>query len=920
MLRALPMRSNNYDYEDVDGKRHALESDRRNWRKKALLNLKSIEQGKEWDDNTRRRGDFESVRYPDDMDRRSPDLPTPYRGQRHYDGVDKMANMAMKSAEMGQSSPYSEKESEKKMSMNCDRPHERYEACFSGCAAVTCDNPRERLRPCYPFCEPGCICIHPYVRDDRTHNIKLTQDFRRHYVVATPPSGNSDTPTEPPPTTAHALEAHVDEIAKDTGDLSDWLYNQFFKTIENQVINKTDDDELLQGTRRSGGSTKRTRNKNNKKKNFKKSTKRGLRRKLLRISEDDSMFDSSSSDSRSDSRDSSGTWESWEDDMGDGRGHDRDPNKDHGHRKIVVYSKQPKPPLPSFIFLPNVETPFYPPIGLPVPPMPMYPMIPVPPIQPFIIPPETNNSTGNESTPTTQGPETTTKTEKTTVEITTEEDSKTTSSVDDTNNPSTSGDATASVEGTTELAMRKQLRSQGRKKLLQRLKDRNKKQIIKRMGTVGVRPGKTKSKNHFIDANQDPSIFTADNFFQQPIEEEIRDQEKENLQPFDDDVDFKYLTQLIHRVDGNQTKSLPTASFTPKRPGSFKDSKAPVMYRNLNRPPLTPGRLQAELPTRRRLNDCSKPDDNYYSNLGKQIATLIRDIHPDVVSEVDIDIARTDRKTEPFLGENSFAPRSYWERFVRSPLRKDLGHFSKYEDLRISNEQLFDLESKVEVAASSQPILTLQELENVISTMNKVQKNVQNRQFKQNNFKPSKGSLNVSLLPRDRSKPTEVPKKLTNEIIIDTPFNKDTTKVLDKKGVLSRHSRWNKPINNNAKANIIRSNFTKINELFKDHKLNDDIFFNIPRDKLRLISTITPTENPLTPYTKSISSPPLKTRPVHIRFNRNKVNKVNSYYFDDIHTATNLKTEPKKPNTFYIKSKPASYFFNEFDFFVKKKK
>lgn len=436
------------------------------------------------------------------------------------------------------------------------------------------------------------------------------------------------------------------------------------------------------------------------------------------------------------------------------------------------------------------------------------------------------------------------------------------------------------------------------------------------MGTAGVRPVKMRT-NHFIDANQDPSIITANNFFQQPIEEEIHDQENENLLPFDEDVDFKYLTQLIHRVDGNQTKSLPTVSFTPNRPGAIRDLKAPPVYRNLNRLPLTPGRLQANSPTRRRLNDCLNSEDNYYSNIGKQIASLIRGIHPDAVGEVDIDIARTEGKTEPFLGENSFAPRSYWERFVRSPLRKDLGHFSKYEDLRVSNEQLFDIESKVEVAASSQPILTLQELENVISTMNRVQKKVRNNKFKEDYFKPSKSSLNVSLLPRNRSKPTKVPKKPAHDIILETPFDVDTTGVLDKEGDLNRRILWNKPSNSNAKAAIIRPNITKNNDLFREHKLDDDIFFNIPHDKIALLSTMTPTEIPLEPYTKSTSSPSLTTSPARIRISRNKVN---GYYFDNIHTAPSIKTEPKNPKSFYVKSKPTSYFFNEFDFFVKKKK
>lgn len=58
----------------------------------------------------------------------------------------------------------------------CYWPNEIYEPCFSGCAEVTCDNPRNHLRPCYPYCEPGCICEEPYVRDDRTHQCVLPQD------------------------------------------------------------------------------------------------------------------------------------------------------------------------------------------------------------------------------------------------------------------------------------------------------------------------------------------------------------------------------------------------------------------------------------------------------------------------------------------------------------------------------------------------------------------------------------------------------------------------------------------------------------------------------------------------------------------------------------------------------------------------
>ncbi|XP_047992904.1 uncharacterized protein LOC125231469 [Leguminivora glycinivorella] len=123
--------TNSYDYEELEGK-HAFTDDRRNWRKKAL------DQG----------SDIDNV----------------IRGQRRYDTGGKSVEI------------YEEKEQKTPPTMNCDRPRERYEPCFSGCAAVSCDNPRDRLRPCYPFCEPGCVCVPPYVRDDRTHKCVMPEE------------------------------------------------------------------------------------------------------------------------------------------------------------------------------------------------------------------------------------------------------------------------------------------------------------------------------------------------------------------------------------------------------------------------------------------------------------------------------------------------------------------------------------------------------------------------------------------------------------------------------------------------------------------------------------------------------------------------------------------------------------------------
>lgn len=185
-------------------------------------------------------------------------------------------------------------------------------------------------------------------------------------------------------TTSNAVDAKIDEITKDADDLSDWLYQKFFKTVENQVLNKTNRQEQL--TRRSANpkymnQLRKSRKlwKSSRRKKKKKSRESNLKNKLLRITEDDSLFDSSSSET-SDSSDFSSSYKS------SGSVSELETKANKGHKKLVILSKKPKPQLPSFIFLPSIDTPFYPPMGLPPPPaVPLYPIIPVPPIGTFTI-------------------------------------------------------------------------------------------------------------------------------------------------------------------------------------------------------------------------------------------------------------------------------------------------------------------------------------------------------------------------------------------------------------------------------------------------------------------------------------------------------------------------------------------------------
>ncbi|KAL4703535.1 hypothetical protein ACJJTC_010155 [Scirpophaga incertulas] len=179
---ALATKTNAFDYEDVDGsKRHAFIDDRRNWRKKALLGAGSSDlDHKDYDRKVRH--DYDLRRYYDNPEakllseierQRETDL---FNYRKRSEVINKP--VSPKSEELEHPAIYAE---EKKLiiPLSCERPHERFESCFAGCASITCDNPRERLRPCYPFCEPGCICQPPYVRDDRTHKCVLPDDCTR---------------------------------------------------------------------------------------------------------------------------------------------------------------------------------------------------------------------------------------------------------------------------------------------------------------------------------------------------------------------------------------------------------------------------------------------------------------------------------------------------------------------------------------------------------------------------------------------------------------------------------------------------------------------------------------------------------------------------------------------------------------------
>ncbi|KAG6443260.1 hypothetical protein O3G_MSEX002754 [Manduca sexta] len=551
--------------------------------------------------------------------------------------------------------------------------------------------------------------------------------------------------TDLTPTVTNQVDAKIDEIAKDADDLGDWLYNQFFKTIENQVINSTSDNEPVL-TRRSGVELKR-KSKRRSRKRWKKLSKKskhkkkGLKRKLLRITEDDSLFDSSSG-STSDEDSSSSSSESDTDTSSDSNRSD----KDHGHKKIIIFNKKPKPPLPSFIFLPNMDTPFYPPIGLPPPPViPMYPFVPVPPVAPNFPysgftessdKAETNTSTTASPSPLPATPSTKPDSNGGTTTTTV------TSSVDNVSTPesASSTPATEDEPATDKPSFRSRDSSLYGKILNSKNKQAQRNKLLQKLKDKINRRNKFNQMRQFTDDyldTEEPLIgpLPKSNFGRQlqsnAIEEEM---------PMED-VDFKYLTELIHRVDFNNTRKPPQYPINVKIPVVGRRS----FYTDQN---ILPGSIPTYLTEGPHRTRTKEPDNTYYSNLGRQIAAMIRKIDTNGERQIDIEVEKQNSQIpgHPVFNENNYASRTFWERSVRSPLTTYFEpRDSKFTYLNHSNENLFNLENIVEVAVTTNPPLSLQEIENIINKMEHSKPTVK----KPNNSvitMPSRKSLNVDLL------------------------------------------------------------------------------------------------------------------------------------------------------------------------------
>lgn len=269
---------------------------------------------------------------------------------------------------------------------------------------------------------------------------------------------------------------------------------------------------------------------------------------------------------------------------------------------------------------------------------------------------------------------------------------------------------------------------------------------------------KNKLENYFVDKYQesdnakdeiDPSEFVPNRDFMRSNVNE--------MPPPPPDVDFKYLAELIHKVDPNKT-------FNALSNPSIQNQNVPITQSSRRNyyPINNKNNIPVNNPVRRR-SRMEDPNDSFYTNLGKQIASMISKIDLKGDHEVNIEIEGANSKqqsqTSPVFNENNYASRSFWERSVRSPL-KYLNSFKKEMDhLKKSNEDLFSLENKVEIAASTTPTLSLHDIENIISTVEKVKSKPKRNNVYPEKIDHSNVSFKLNLLPGNIQTTQPIPKR-----------------------------------------------------------------------------------------------------------------------------------------------------------------
>lgn len=322
-------------------------------------------------------------------------------------------------------------------------------------------------------------------------------------------------------------------------------------------------------------------------------------------------------------------------------------------------------------------------------------------------------------------------------------------------------------------------------------------------------PRKKKKKalrHHFMEMKQEPEMpYTDDYMMMDPFAYEKPADEP--LVPTGNDVDFKYLAQLIHRVDPNLLNSKDLIKHRMQTMEQAEE-KNPPLFVNQPGPENRPTR---RFNGNRFLARPNEPDDSYYSNLGQQIATLIRKLDSTSHRHVDIKVdAKHNAPAHPVFNENNFASRSYWERSVRSPLQ-NIPAYTDEDYPQTNYRNLLNIENRVENVATTVRTFSLNDLENVVNLMDRAKLSLRSN-------KQSKSNLNVNLLPRLKERVHN-----TRKYSVKEPIDRKNVKSINKTNITDE----NIPLNPYLHG-VLMNNFKHIGTDVSTHDLLMSSFGMIP--------------------------------------------------------------------------------------------
>ncbi|XP_064073610.1 uncharacterized protein LOC135193743 [Vanessa tameamea] len=287
--------------------------------------------------------------------------------------------------------------------------------------------------------------------------------------------------------------------------------------------------------------------------------------------------------------------------------------------------------------------------------------------------------------------------------------------------------------------------SPSRQKFIQRLKQKMHNPSAKSLRHPWMKNKNTIS-NSFMKQDDNHEYSYLENIPDSYMINDIKPNTRDDGPALSENVDFKYITELIHRDDlHNDSNKLPPIEYNPL--DSIETYDSPIQKEKRADYIVPPD----ELANRRFVRpNYHKSDESYYINLGRQIASMIRGIETQN-KELNIKVEATHDvpKNDIFLTVSS--PRSYWERSVRSPLTFLKSNKKNFDYLKRSNELLFDIENKVEIIASTVPTLTLREIENIVSVMETAKRKMQGKETIVKDVMLPDNNLNINLWPKSLS-------------------------------------------------------------------------------------------------------------------------------------------------------------------------